>query len=223
MRTEKNIVDTCLKYGISHYSINPDRSIDVDGNVNLSSNGLTVLPLQFGRVMGHFNVQDNLLNTLAGSPVGVGGNFNCFNNLLNNFLGGPKWIGGDFYAYNNRLTSLHGSAAEVVGSYYIAGNSCLANLTGCTAKIGGDFSFNDILLSTYSGDDDIEFYGEFFLSETHYNGLNTRKLPDEILQNIKHIKLVLKYQRYFYVWNDDLSFNRENFNILIGEIEDGLQ
>lgn len=223
MITERSIADTCLKYGISHYSINQDGSIDVDGNVNLRSSALTILPLRFGRVMGHFNVQNNFLSTLEGSPVAVGGSFNCFGNQLANFIGSPNWIGGDFYAYSNKLVSLVGSPNQVVGNYYVSGNENLENLSGCTHKIGGNLSFDDILLSTYSGDYDIEFDGIFFLNETNYNAPNARKLPEVLLQNMRHIKLILKYQRYFYVWNEDLSFNQENFDILVEEIEDGLR
>jgi hypothetical protein len=212
---------TCLEYQIENFSINPDGSVDVDGNVDLSSRNLSILPLKFGRVMGNFNIQNNLLSTLYGAPKAVGGNFNCFNNALNDFKDGPKWVGGDFYGYNNKLISLKGSPVEIAGSYYISGNEYLENLIGCTLKIGANFSFDDIL-STYSGEEDILFEGDFFLNETKYGASNSMKLPTVILENIRHIKLILKYQRYFMIWNDDLSLNRENFNDLILEIEDGL-
>ncbi|MFE3847248.1 hypothetical protein ACFX5D_04620 [Flavobacterium sp. LB3P45] len=219
----EKIIKTCLQYKIENYSINSDGSIDVDGNVDLSSRNLTILPVRFRRVIGNFNIHNNLLTTLYGAPIAVGGNFNCFNNHLISLLGAPKWVGGDFYCYQNQLRSLGGSPEEVVGSYYISGNENLENLKGCSVKIGGNFSFDDILLSTYFGDVEIEFDGNFFLNETNYNAPNTRKLPDVLLRNMRHIKLILKYQRYFYMWNDDLSFNRENFDILIEEIEDGLR
>ncbi|MFV8466702.1 hypothetical protein [Flavobacterium sp. LB1P62] len=221
----KKIINTieqiCIQYQIENYSINPDGSIDVDGNVDLSSRNLFILPLKFRRVLGNFNVQNNQLTNLYGSPIAVGGNFNSFNNQLTNFTNGPKWVGGDLYAYNNKLASLEGSPDEVVGNYYISGNEYLENLIGCTLKIGANFSFDDIL-STYSGEEDILFEGDFFLNETNYSASNAMKLPNVILENIRHIKLILKYQRYFMIWNNDLSLNRGNFNDLILEIEDGL-
>lgn len=221
----KKVINTieqiCIQYQIENYSINPDGSIDVDGNVDLSSRNLFILPLKFRRVLGNFNVQNNQLTNLYGSPIAVGGNFNSFNNQLTNFTNGPKWVGGDLYAYNNKLASLEGSPDEVVGNYYISGNEYLENLAGCTLKIGANFSFDDIL-STYSGEEDILFEGDFFLNETNYSASNAMKLPNVILENIRHIKLILKYQRYFMIWNDDLSLNRGNFNDLILEIEDGL-
>ena len=43
-----NDIDSiCKRYGIENYTINEDGSIDVDGNVSLSSQGLTELPLRF--------------------------------------------------------------------------------------------------------------------------------------------------------------------------------
>lgn len=215
------ITEICKKYQIENYSINPDGSIDVDGNVDLFSRNLAILPLKFGRVLGNFNIQNNLLTTLYGAPVAVGGNFNCYHNRLTNLIGSPKWVGADFFCYNNQLSSLEGSPKVVRGSYYISGNDKLSNLAGCTLKIGANFSF-DYTLSTYSGDEDILFEGDFFLNETNYGASNAKKLPNVIVENIRHIKLILKYQRYFMIWNDDLSLNRENFNDLILEIEDGL-
>jgi hypothetical protein len=224
-QTLNNIKQTCLLYNINieNYSINSSGSVDVDGNVALSSRNLTVMPLRFHKVMGHFNINNNILTTLRGTPLAVGGNFNCFNNQLTNFSGGPKWVGGDFYAHQNKLTSLKGSPSEVVGNYYISGNEYLENLVGCTLKIGGNFSFDDTLVSTFSGDDDIVFSGDFFLNETIYDNLNYRKLPIEIINNRQYMKLILKYQRYFQIWNEDLTFNVENFNDLIAEIEEGLR
>lgn len=221
-QTLKNIKQICLQHKIENYSINFDGSLDVDGNVELLSRNLSILPLKFRRVMGNFNVQYNCLKTLENSPVSVGGNFNCFNNALNDFKDGPKWVGGDFYGYCNKLTSLKGSPDEVVGNYYISGNEYLKNLVGCTRKIGANFSFDDIL-STYSGDEDILFEGNFFLNETNYDRSNAKKLPNVILENIRHLKLILKYQRYFQIWNEDLTFNVENFNDLIAEINEGLR
>lgn len=225
MVTEQNIIDierTCLQYQIENYSINSDGSIDVDGNVDLSSRNLTILPIKFKRIMGDFHIQNNQLATLYGSPIAIGRNFNCFNNLLTNFSGGPKWVGGDLYAYNNKLSILKGSPHEVVGNYFISGNDKLSNLVGCTLKIGGNFSFDDTLVSTFSGDEDIEFEGTFFLNKTYQSQLYDMKLPVEIINNRQHMKLILKYQRYFFIWNDDQTLNKANFKDLISEINEGL-
>ena len=222
-QTLKNIKQICLEHKIEDYTINSDGSIDVDGNVDLSSRNLSILPIKFKRIMGDFHIQNNQLATLYGSPIAIGRNFNCFNNQLTNFTNGPKWVGGDLYAYNNKLAILKGSPHEVAGNYYISGNDKLSNLVGCTLKIGGNFSFDDTLVSTFSGDDDIEFEGTFFLNKTYHSQLYDMKLPVEIINNRQNMKLILKYQRYFFIWNDDQTLNIENFNDLIEEINEGLQ
>lgn len=221
-QTLMNIQKICLEYQIENFSINPDGSVDVDGNVDLSSRNLTIMPVRFRRIMGNFNIQNNRLTKLFGAPVAVGGNFNCFNNKLKDLKDSPKWVGGDFYAYRNKLISLVGSPDEVVGNYCISGNEYLENLVGCTLKIGADFSFDDVTC-IYSGDEDIEFVGNFFLNETNYGKFSDNKLPSEIINNREHLKPILKYQKYFQIWNEDLTFNAENFNDLIAEIEEGLR
>jgi hypothetical protein len=35
--------------------------------------------------------------------------------------------------------------------------------------------------------------------------------------------LILKYQRHFFIWNDDLTLNVDNFNDLLAEINEGLE
>ncbi len=54
--TEQKIHDICKKYNIKDYTINPDGSIDVLGNVSLSNNELTELPLKFNIVEGFFSL-----------------------------------------------------------------------------------------------------------------------------------------------------------------------
>jgi hypothetical protein len=72
----------CKKFGIKNYTINPDGSIDVDGDVDLNNRGLSKLPLKFGIVSANFYCYNNRLTTLEGSPREVGGNFDCHNNQL---------------------------------------------------------------------------------------------------------------------------------------------
>jgi hypothetical protein len=44
------------KYDITNYTINPDGSIDVDGDVDLYNRDLTKLPLNFRNISGYFIV-----------------------------------------------------------------------------------------------------------------------------------------------------------------------
>ncbi len=118
----KNIEDICKKYGIDNYTINPDGSIDVDGNVDLSNKGFTKLPLKFGKVTGNFNCSFNELTSLEGSPNYVGGYFNCRGNQLFTLEGSPNYVGDDFDCSSNKLTTLEGGPKEVGGGVYCGGN-----------------------------------------------------------------------------------------------------
>ena len=78
----QDIDSICKEYEIENYTVNPDGSIDVDGDVDLDNKRLTKLPLRFGRVTGYFFCYSNQLTTLEGSPREVGGKFDCSYNQL---------------------------------------------------------------------------------------------------------------------------------------------
>ena len=80
--TEQEIHNICNKYDIRNYTINPDGSIEVDGDVNLSNRNLTKLKLNFNKVSGSFYCHYNKLTTLEGCPKEVSGDFFCsFNHI----------------------------------------------------------------------------------------------------------------------------------------------
>jgi hypothetical protein len=106
----------CEKYNITNYTINPDGSIDVNGDVSFCRKGLIELPIRFNKVTGWFDCSHNRLTTLKGSP---------------------KWVGSDFDCYNNDLTSLEFSPEYVGGYFHCAGNKLTDNY--CDTEIGGDF------------------------------------------------------------------------------------
>jgi hypothetical protein len=193
-KEEKDRIDSkCKEYKIRKYSISPNGSIDTKGDVDLCGIGFSRLPLRFGKVDGFFYCHDNVLSTLDGSPHTVGGDFDCNDNGFTSLVGGPKNIGGDFICSHNNLISLDGSPTTIGGDYICAVNK---------------------LASTYAGDTDIEVSGNTLCFDNN--------LPPQLMNNVVHIKLILKYQRHFFIWNDDLTLNEENFKDLISEIEDGL-
>ena len=137
--------------------------------------------------------------------------FNCYSNLLTTLENSPQHVDGDFNAYSNSLSTLMGGPIHVAGDYNVYNNS-LTTLEGAPEYIGGDFNICDnVLHSTYSGDTDIVLVGDFMFSMI--------SLPQELVDNIQ---LVLKYQRHFEIWNEDLTLNDENFQDLIYEINLGL-
>ena len=204
-QNEIDIKNICSHHKIENYSINPDGSIDVAGDVNLQQMNLDQLPLKFNKVSGNFYCQNNKLSSLVGSPVSVGADFNCS---------------------INHLVSLEDGPLKVKGSYMCT-NNILLNLVGCAEAIGGSLYVGDEVNSTYSGNIDIAVEGNAYLSNNYvlidYERCVIReKLPNKFLKNIQYLKIILSYQRYFEIWNDDLSLNHENFQDFLDEIKDGL-
>lgn len=106
--TEQKIYSNCKKFEIENYTINDDMSIDVDGDVNLSQQDLTELPLNFNIVSGDFCCSINQLTSLVGCPKEVVGDFQCSYNRLTTLLYCPKEVSGVFDCSNNKLNSLEG-------------------------------------------------------------------------------------------------------------------
>ena len=110
--SKRDIHSICDEYGIMNYTINPDGSIDVDGNIILSYDfergELSKIPLKFAKVIGDFECDRNQLTTLKGSPRSVVGNFDCSGNQLTSLEYCPESVGGDFDCHSNQLTSLEG-------------------------------------------------------------------------------------------------------------------
>ena len=165
------LILNCKKYNIIYYTINPDRSIDVDGNVYLNSKGLTELPLKFNKVSGNFycnnnkltsllgfpkevygdfNFSDNRVTSLLGCPQEVRGNFNCGDNQLTSLLGCPKEVGGNFDCYSNKLTSLKGAPEIVVGKF-VCNHNELTSLKGAPEKVGGGFYCRNNKITSLKG------------------------------------------------------------------------
>jgi hypothetical protein len=139
----------CSKYEITNYTINPDGTVDVDGNVRLSDKNLTRLPLKFGKVSGHFDCSYNQLTTLEGCPKEVGGYFYCDNNQLTTLEGCPKTVGGDFYCSFNELTTLEGCPKTVGGGFYCYNNplpkEIIDNPKAFLKQINRDKIINELL------------------------------------------------------------------------------
>ena len=107
----------CKKYNITNYTINPDGSIDVNGDVYLWYNNLTELPLTFNKVTGWFDCGYNKLTSLKGCPRWVGGNFYCYDNDLTSLEFCPDYVGGGFNCTGNNLTDNY-CDSEIMGKFY---------------------------------------------------------------------------------------------------------
>jgi len=148
--SKQEVDSICRKYGIQNYTINPDESIDVDGNVDLSSRGLKRIPLKFRNVRGNFYCNYNQLTSLEGCPQSVSGAFSCSSNKLTSLEGGPQSVGGHFFCSDNQLTSLEGCPQSVGGHFYCNYNQ-LTSLEGCPQSVGGAFSCSGNQLTSLEG------------------------------------------------------------------------
>ena len=102
---KQDIINWLDKYNIKNYTINEDLTVDVDGNVNLYSKGLTEIPVQFNKINGNFGCSDNKLTSLKGFPKEVNGYFWCSVNKLTTLEYGPEIINGDFCCSYNPFKS----------------------------------------------------------------------------------------------------------------------
>jgi hypothetical protein len=112
-----DINEICKSYNITNYTINPDRTIDVNGDVDLSYKGLTELPLTFNKVSGDFNCSRNQLTTLKGCPRWIGGDFNCTHNCLTSLEFSPDYVYRFFHCKYNELTDNY-CETEITGSFF---------------------------------------------------------------------------------------------------------
>ncbi len=85
--SEQDIHKICEKYNIKNYIINPDGSIDVEGDVFISNKNLDKLPLKFNYVSGVFVCSYNKLTSLEGSPKKLGLKLYCSRNPLTSLNG----------------------------------------------------------------------------------------------------------------------------------------
>jgi hypothetical protein len=105
----------CWKNNIKNYTIHPDLTIDVDGNVDIGLIDSVKLPVRFGKVTGHFECDRMGLESLHGCPSEVGGDFYCYDNNLTSLEGCPRIVSGEFNFYGNKVKNFIGGPTEIHG------------------------------------------------------------------------------------------------------------
>lgn len=201
----KKIEEICKKYKIENYTINDDGSIDVDGNVNLSTGNIKEIPLNFNKVSGCFWIDGNGITSLKGSPKTVGVDFDCNMNNLTSLEGGPKVVGGVYLCDNNYLTNLKGSAEECK-SFRCAKND-LTSLESDLKHIKGKlFVFSDNKIKDFYGfDQNILSNDTMFINDrTPLDSLSLSSNSKEfihwfnLVKPVKGNKVSLKRLKYIY-------------------------
>lgn len=128
------------------YEIQPDGTIVVPGDLNLSGLKLTELPdLTDVVVKGSFWCMGNKLKDLTGAPRVVEGDVMCGTNRLTSLEGAPQEVGGAFNCMGNRLTSLKGAPRNPGGAFDCSYNKLTSLEFGpLTAMENYDCSHNQI-------------------------------------------------------------------------------
>ena len=143
-KTKEEVDGILNSFGIKIYKINADLTVDVRGDVDISNQrsifyeNLTRIPVQFGKVSGHFLCYGNDLKSLEGAPKKVGGDFYCHTNNLISLEGGPETVNGKFHCSNNNLKSLKGAPKTVVFDFDCSHNY-LIDLDGAPEIVRGNF------------------------------------------------------------------------------------
>ena len=216
IQSEEQIHSLCKLYNITNYIINDDGSIDVNGNIDLSTQRIYKLPLIFNKVSGHFDCSYNKLTSFKGCPIIVVGDFHCNDNQLTSLMGCPDKINGHFDCSYNELTTLDGCSIEI-GEGFDCSNNNLSSLKGCPKIVGGNFYCNYNKLTTLNsipleiaGD---SIYISYNLLHSFYHLVNIN------LGN--KMTIFVKYMDHYDVFNP--MFNEQNGLDLIEEIKDGLK
>ena len=113
-----SIHELCKKYNITNYTVNNDGSIDVNGNVKISSHKFTELPIRFNKVMGSFSCSNNKLTSLKGSPRWIGGWFSCEFNDLTTLEFAPDYVGNWFSCVENKKLIDNYCDTEIIGQFH---------------------------------------------------------------------------------------------------------
>jgi hypothetical protein len=233
---EDHINQVCSKYNIKNYTINTDGSIDVDGNVNLYLTKIKNLPIRFNKVSGTFDCSNNSLTTLYGCPTEVGGNFWASNNQITSLEHCPKEVGGTFSCNGNKLTTLE-YTNNISCMVFLCKDNELTTLEHCPIKVIKDFNCEDNQITSLLGSPRV--LSGYFRCDTNkltslehaprevgsYFSCDNNPLLagfispyGELKQNEQ--KLIYKYMNYYDVWTP--VFNKENMQMLIDDIKDGL-
>jgi hypothetical protein len=137
------------RVGVSSYTVHDDLTVDVNGNVSLSTSGLNEIPVQFGVVNGNFSVFGCNLKSLKGSPRKVAGHFDCSYNKLTTLEYSPIQVLGSFFCYSNKLTTLFGCPEEI-GKDFVSMKNKIRTLKYSPKIVRGNFRISDNYLETFN-------------------------------------------------------------------------
>ncbi len=137
-KTTAEIKQWLHEHDIEEYFIHSNLIVDVLTDVDLSSENLEELPIQFGFINGNFSLFGNELSTLKGCPRRVMGYFDCSHNNLKDLKFCPNEIEGTFFLSNNHIKGLEYAPDMVKGKFKCYGNP-IEDLNGFKTELGDSF------------------------------------------------------------------------------------
>jgi hypothetical protein len=146
-------------------SLNSKGEVDVNRDVTISGYTISHLPLQFGKVDGHFTIANSDIVSLSGAPREVTGMFQIsYCNNLTSLELGPKKVYDYRVNHCKGLKSLKGAPLRVETCFSCSQNENLTSLVGGPRYVGENFycSENTALLTLEGAPEEV---GESFFVE----------------------------------------------------------
>lgn len=156
------------KYNWNSYTIEKDRYININGNVNIDYHflkdfdlssvygsskqikSLKDIPLKFKNIDGSFICNYLGLDNLEGSPNRVEGIFRCNDNRLTSLEGGPEYVSGEYTCSNNIISSLKGSPINISGTFDCEDNQLFSLIDG-PKYVKGNLYCSENSIFTFEG------------------------------------------------------------------------
>ncbi len=139
--TQRKMIERFVtKLGVKQFTVNGDLSVDVDGDVSVTTEAYTRIPCKFGKVSGNFVWAGGKLRSLENAPDEVGGEFDVHANQITSLQGFPSTVGGDVSLSGNQLTTWEGLPSTINGDLYVHGNPASDMVEHLPAEIKGSLT-----------------------------------------------------------------------------------
>ncbi len=129
------------KLGVKGFSINPDMSVDVNGDVRVTTSPFTRIPCKFKKVSGSFVWSAGKLISLENAPDEVGGDFDVHANQIKSLEHMPTSVGGMVSLSGNKIESWVGlSSLTCNDDLSIQGNPATDIVENLPPTVKGDLT-----------------------------------------------------------------------------------
>ena len=213
--TDTEIHDICYWYDIENYTINKDKSIDVDGEVHIIDRKLVELPLNFNRVTGDFLFNTKQLQTLKGSPIRIDGYCDLSNCNLVSLDYCPEYIGGDLYLEHNMLISLK-NISKYIGGVLVLHDNQIRSLSYLPKIDSLHIYHNPVceLWDLFEDEKQIEYFNELDIITPDDKNIVLDRLNYFLLDIGKNeLKLISKEQSQFTTNKKDTIY-LDDYNVI---------